>query len=1272
MAVNFQASVPKLKGRENYEEWAFGVQNVLILDGLWGCVEGTESDADKCAKAKARIVLTIDSALFSHIRDELTPKNVWDKLKSMFSDSGQTRKINLLRSLISTKMENCESMGDYVNKVVETSQRLKSTGFAIDDVWIGSLLLAGLPEKYSPMIMAIEHSGIAITADAIKTKLLDMEVEPQRHGVAFAGGENKGKYFEKKKHKGVKCYACKEFGHFKSQCPKLAGEETKSEQKKKKSHAFSAVFLSGQFLKTDWYVDSGASVHLCVNNEWMENISPDCELKEIIVANDTKVPVKCMGDVSLTTKCVNGNFQISVKNVVCVPELATNLLSVAQLIKNGNTVKFDTKGCQIYNKQEELVATADLIQNVYRLNIDRSACCLLTSGETWHRRFGHINSADLNKMKKAVDGLDFKGEVQCSKKNCKICCEGKQHRLPFPREGTRAKEVLEVVHADLCGPMEEVSIGGSRYFALFEDDATRMTFVYFLQSKSEVIDKFLEFKNLVENQMSRKIKHFRSDNGGEYCSKKFEYIFRKYGIIHQKTNSYTPEQNGMSERMNRTLVEKARCLMFDAGLGKEFWAEAINTAVYLRNRSLAAGLGDKTPYEMWHHRKPNVKHLRVFGSKVMVHIPKAKRTKWDKKSEEMILVGYSEVTKGYRVYSPDSHEISISRDVEVMEEVQIVITSETSPEVGDKSQETSENDYESTHEEEFDNFLPDQSSDSDYVVERDEPTVDTVRRSMREHKPKSFDDYVTFLSGISQKSPNKVRLDEDPTTVSDALSRPDSDMWKKAMAEEFISFDENEAWDVVDRPENGSVVDCKWVFKRKSESDGSVRYRARLVARGFTQIPGVDFDETFSPVVRHSILRLLFAISVKYDLEITHLDVATAFLNGHLDKEVFMNKPEGLEIGENKVLKLKKAIYGLKQSSRQWNLRVDQVLSKLGYKKSKFEPCLYTKKNGSSLTIVALYVDDFFIFSNCQKETSFLKEKLGSEFKVKDLGQAKQILGVRIQYSKDGSILLDQEVYIDQILRKFNMSECKSVSTPIDMSIDYESVEGTKCTDQNIPYQKLIGSLMYLAVLTRPDICFSVSFLSQYNTCFTDVHWKGGKRVLRYLQATKNYKLKFSKDNCELEGFADADWASNKKDRRSYTGFVFKLSGAAISWESSKQKTVALSSTEAEYMALSEASKEAIYLKNVYCDILDIDNNLCVTIFNDNQSAQKLSINPIVHKRSKHIDVRHHFIREAISNGLVSLKYLATNDMIADILTKGLGSVKHNTFVKQLGLTDNF
>ncbi|KAJ8719262.1 hypothetical protein PYW07_016818 [Mythimna separata] len=380
-----------------------------------------------------------------------------------------------------------------------------------------------------------------------------------------------------------------------------------------------------------------------------------------------------------------------------------------------------------------------------------------------------------------------------------------------------------------------------------------------------------------------------------------------------------------------------------------------------------------------------------------------------------------------------------------------------------------------------------------------------------------------------------------------------------------------------------------------------------------------------------------------------------------------MQKPDCYDVsgGSGKVLKLKKAIYGLKQASRAWNKKVDQSLLENGYCKSKLEPCMYTKMNGKFKTIVTLYVDDFFIFSNCKLETENLKNVLSSQFKIKDLGRVKPCLGMNIKFNKlEKSVTLSQESYINNLLQKFNMTDCKTVDTPMETKLN---VECDKNVNNQVPYQQLIGSLMYLSVLTRPDITFAVSYLSQFNNCHTDEHWAYAKRILKYLKKTINFGIKYCADgNTKIKGFVDSDWANDSVDRRSYTGFCFVLANGIISWECKKQRTVALSSCEAEYMAISEACKEAIYLKALQFEITN--NMYTLTLFNDNQSAQRLSTNPVFHKKTKHIDVKHHFTRECVSNRVVKLMYLPTANMPADLLTKSLCSKKHYNFMDLLGI----
>ncbi|CAH2104034.1 unnamed protein product [Euphydryas editha] len=1291
MSASYSINVPKLRGRENYDDWAFAVENYMILEGVGLNDAITLTDMED-KKARAKIIMTIDPSLYTHIKNEKTVRDLWGKLKSLFDDSGFTRKISLLRSLISIRLETSDSMTSYVNQLVETAQKLKGTGFEIQDEWIGSLLLAGLPEKFSPMIMAIEHSGIKISSDAIKTKLLDMSsdfIEVNSEG-AFITKPKRGKMHSKtsnnetqlsvsnvndtfkNKKKVIRCYKCKKVGHYKNQC------NTQNE----KTNAFSAVFMSSEFNRNDWYVDSGASCHLVANENMLSNITYKPIIKDIIVANQTSVRVKCSGDLNLTTFVKGTEYDIKVDNVLCIPNLTTNLLSVSRIVEKGNRVSFNKHGCYIYNAQNDCIGEACLENNMYRLNIVKSklilAAAVQTSSTTWHRRLGHINSNDLEKMRHgAVEGVIYQDKCDISKMSCVVCCEGKQARLPFLNSSSKTNSVLELVHADLCGPMENKSLAKSRYYLLFVDDYSRMCFVYFLKTKDETFKFFKEFKELVENQKSTKIKILRSDNGGEFCSAEMENYLKENGIVHQKSTAYSPEQNGLCERYNRSIVEKARCLLFDAQFDKQLWAEAVNTAVYLKNRSPVASLDkNTTPYEMWTGSKPNLSHLRVFGSPVMVHVPKERRKKWDKKAQKMYLVGYPDNVKGFRLYHSESRKITISRDVVVMEDIKNE-SNMTNILVEEKQPMKSTERLSSLDETEQTQKIV----DSTYVASGSSRDSDEV------FEPLTTDDMeVVSQKDIVNQPEKRIRrkpdrynysnmcvedMTSEPITVSEALDGPEKEQWTKAMKEELQSFSDNDTWELVDRPSVGTVVKNKWVFKKKFNSDGEVRFRARLVAKGFTQVKGVDFNETYSPVLRYSTLRLLFALSVNLDLNMNHLDVPTAFLNGYINECVFMELPENSEHINNcksKVLKLKRAIYGLKQSARAWYVRVEESLLKLGYNKSKYEPCLFMKCHNNVKVYVALFVDDFFVFYNCKTTYQELKIVLESEYKIKDLGRIKQCLGMNVNVSKN-CITLDQEKFIDNVLARFNMTNCNTSDTPMETNLKLEKSIDNQC-DEKFPYQQLVGSLMYLSVLTRPDISFSISFLSQFNTCYNETHWKHLKRLLRYLKKTKKYGLVYRKDDTNLHGFVDADWASCTIDRRSYTGYSFILAGCVISYESKKQRTVALSSTEAEYMALSEACKEAIYLKNLMYEMCELDSKIPLCLYSDNQSCIKLTANPLFHKRTKHIDIRHHFIRECIKNNKINVEYISSSNMPADILTKSLCTSKHYKFLKLLGISE--
>lgn len=311
-----------------------------------------------------------------------------------------------------------------------------------------------------------------------------------------------------------------------------------------------------------------------------------------------------------------------------------------------------------------------------------------------------------------------------------------------------------------------------------------------------------------------------------------------------------------------------------------------------------------------------------------------------------------------------------------------------------------------------------------------------------------------------------------------------------------------------------------------------------------------------------------------------------------------------------------------------------------------------------------IYVDDFLILSNDRQKENHVKRTLGKHFKVKDMGEAKFCLGIEIKRNEN-SVSISQQGYIKEILKRFGMENCKPISTPL--ALGRKFTKPSKTEDTSLPYREIVGELMYVAQGTRPDIAHAVGVLAQFNSCYDIQHWQAAKRVLRYLQGTLNYELVYQKDNLPLQGFADADWGNCFIDRRSFTGNTFKLCGGAISWQSRKQRTVALSSTEAEYMSLTDAAKEGVFLVK-FLKELHFNDLTNLVIFNDNQSAGRLAENPIHHSRTKHIDIRYHFIRRVLSDGLLRIEYLPTSEMVADVLTKGLSQSLHKKCVCELGL----
>ncbi|KAJ2985252.1 hypothetical protein NUW54_g10210 [Trametes sanguinea] len=476
-------------------------------------------------------------------------------------------------------------------------------------------------------------------------------------------------------------------------------------------------------------------------------------------------------------------------------------------------------------------------------------------------------------------------------------------------------------------------------------------------------------------------------------------------------------------------------------------------------------------------------------------------------------------------------------------------------------------------------------------------------------------------------------------------------------------------------PPDRKPIGCKWVFRLKRDSDGRiVKYKARLVAQGFSQIPGVDYDETFAPVVRLETLQTLLAVGTVLNLDIQVVDIVGAYLNGRLREEIYMRQPPMYENGRPEVCHLNRTLYGLKQSGREWNIELDNAFKSLGFTRLMSDQCVYLRTRDSDLAIVAVHVDDMTMLTSSAETTTSIKREISAHFEISDLGPIRQVVGLEVVRDHNaGTTILKQTQYIDRILARFGMSDAKPVDTPLDPNVHLRAHDGPRGPDARTHYQAIVGSLMYAALGTRPDISHAVQQLSQYSSNPSTTHLTAAKRVLRYLKGSRNLGITYHRPPegpaapLEPVGYSDADWGNDLDDRRSIAGQIFFLAGGPISWSSRKQRTVAKSSMEAEYMAASTATSEIAWLRALLTE-LGFPPIGPTVLHVDNQSAIASAHAQVSHARTKHIDIHYHYLRERITSNEVSVIHCPSADNVADALTKALPRPRFQAIVALMGM----
>ena len=886
-------------GDNNFHVWKQKVELVLAFreleDFITEQTPPTDSDEllkwkKKDAKAKAVIGLTISDEHLDHVRDTETAFDMWNAILNIFQRRTLLNKLRARRNFYSVQMEEGERVLTYINRVRQLAFDLKSMDVDVKDEDIAMSVLCGLPDRFEHLIVAIDTvtDETNLTLEFVKSRLLQ---EEQRINDRSGGIKKPDAALVTNHRNSRKCSYCNKKGHTEPFCWKKQrdekakndkrssglisanqnkqGNDDSSDTESDDSRDFICIMATGPALQEKvehasselWYIDSGATSHMSHDKRLFDTFEP-AKPFEVGMGNDTSVTALGHGTIWIDLLVNGKERRCKLQNVSYVPDLRFHLISVSVMEEAGMEVKFAKGRCTV-KLDSKLVVEGYRERGLYRLRTkhameQNTSSALITKSDDmhlWHARLAHVSVDGIKQMvsKGAVKGINV--NVNQDIGLCESCVYGKSTRAPIPKQGgERSKDILDLVHSDICGPMQIKSLGGSRYFITFTDDRSKYTSEYVMKKRSEALGCFKKYLAMAETQTGKKLKAFRFDNAGEYTSGEFNDFLASKGIVQDPTVPYSPHQNGVAERLNRTLVELVRSMLHHKSLPKHFWAEALAVAVYVRNRVTSRGLpGNTTPFEVWNSSKPNLSHLRVFGSKCWYTVPKEHRRKLDARAKEAILIGYARGSKGYKLWNAKERKVVVSRDVRfdelddsekkshtdsasANEGVEVDSSLEVSkppsgaePDVAENNVETHETENIPSTTEVGDASGNHGSNSGDSHSNTDEGSSQELRRSTRTRRaPGMWWKSTAFLSAA---------IPSNPATYRQAISCTEATQWQEGMQSEYDSLVEHNTWELVPRPSGHNVVSCKWVYQTKDEPkpDGQTckRYKARLVARGF-------------------------------------------------------------------------------------------------------------------------------------------------------------------------------------------------------------------------------------------------------------------------------------------------------------------------------------------------------------------------------------------------------------------------------------------------------
>ncbi|PKU70985.1 Retrovirus-related Pol polyprotein from transposon TNT 1-94 [Dendrobium catenatum] len=1327
---NIKNLAPHQLTPDNYAIWRTQLLQQFTANGYAGYLTGAVSPPpDEHSTDYARWHLedsNLLSALYSTISQQILPyiltsstsHEAWQILERRLQPTCRSRVIQLKNELHNVRLKDL-TIPQYLTQIKSIVDNIAAAGSKIEPDDVIHYILQGLPNTYSSFKTAIRTYPQSLDLDKFYSLLCSEAINIQQeqsldltnntpHNALYASSQNSSRdrtqrrFFKNKNsaqpynsnnnssqmaqpasNPSAKptCQICGKIGHIALNCwhrcnLKFAPTVTRPPK------ALLAQTPSSN--SHDWVLDTGATSHLTHDGSYLHSPSTYQGNDSVSVANGSTVPIQHTGQGLLPLPETSRKLYLN--NLLHVPSLTHNLLSVSKLTQdNAISITFYANGFDIKDiKDQRPLLRGRLHNGLYQISMHpesppKAYTATTTSIMIWHARLGHPHNRLLPVLANSIPELQNLPHSF----TCISCNMAKSHKQKFNKSSTVTSSPFDLIHTDVWGPAPLNSTDGQRYYIIFIDDFTRYSWLYLMHTKSEALTKFKSFCALVQTQFHTTPKILRSDGGGEFTGHEFKAYLQDSGITQQLSCPHTPEQNGVSERKHRHILDLTRALLHESHLPNRFWAEALSTAHYLINLLPSKPINLHSPYQRLHGQTPTYTHLRVFGCLCFPWLKPYTTSKLSPRSTPCTFLGYSPLHKGYKCFDPQTDKMYISRHV-IFHETIFPHKSTTSPSTSpipssdtfppplllvptstNSCQHTTNQlpttQHTTTHQNST-NSSTNISSLPHAPAPSNTPSPSTISTNTPQLTPHPSHPMVTRLkSGITKPKHilnllSHTSVSQIPKNYKQAITQPH---WLRAMSEEYQALQRQHTWTLVSPPTDKPILSSKWTYKIKTLPSGQIdRYKARLVALGYDQEFGINFTETFSPVAKMTTIRVLLTLALHRQWPIFQLDVSNAFLHGDLHDDIYMYQPPGFEdkTRPNDVCKLQKSLYGLKQAPRQWFQKLTTFLQSKGFGFSRSDPSLLLFQHNNIFIYILIYVDDFLVTGNNPEAIQNILQQLRTQFSLKQLGTISLFLGIQVHHQQSG-YFLTQEHYATKILQEAGMTDCKPAPTPVTPTPKHPLAESPPFHNPAL-YRKLAGSLQYLSI-TRPDIAFATNHICQHMHRPTDRHFQDLKRLLRYIKGTTSYGLPITPGQLTLTTYTDADWASDHTDRKSVSGFCSYLGNTLISWTVKKQQTVAKSTTEAEYRSLSAAVSEVLWLRRLAHE-LRITQHSPTTIYCDNISAIAIAKNPVFHARTKHIEIDFHFTRQHIEDGNIIIEHISSANQVADALTKALPIQRFN------------